>query len=148
MAHTQCLQCTGTFDDSNRFCPGCGFPSFTQATVATNTGGLPPEAQTQSDRTVTVRDLIDNVLDLFDSLREYSFFIIMLSPVALIMFPILFAVIIGPSYSAADRAAEAQYQARHAAQMDQYMMTGRFTPQEAKEAIERNDAVINYWLDR
>lgn len=73
MAQTQCLQCTGTFDDSNRFCPGCGCPSFTQATVATNTGSLPSKAQTQTDRNVTMQDLVDNVLDAIDAVRENRF---------------------------------------------------------------------------
>ena len=26
MAQTYCLQCSGSFDDSARFCPGCGYP--------------------------------------------------------------------------------------------------------------------------
>jgi hypothetical protein len=32
VALTQCLQCSGTFEDSARSCPGCGFPVPIQAT--------------------------------------------------------------------------------------------------------------------
>ena len=31
VALTQCLQCSGTFDESAQFCPGCGFPVPIQA---------------------------------------------------------------------------------------------------------------------
>lgn len=97
-----------------------------------------------------MRDLIDSVLDNCGGLAGLTF----LGGAAFVLGSVVWAtssprpsaeVDYNAEYNARVRARQA---AQHAERMDRHMITGRYTPQEAEEAIERNDAIISYWENR
>jgi hypothetical protein len=136
VALIQCSMCSGTFDDSRQLCPGCGFRVPIQVTV--------DSAQEKRPDAELLANAGYRLGPPSNELDGYTIcFYALVSPF------FLFAtyLIISLASPSADGPAEQQYNARHSAQMDRYMLRG-MTPQEANQAIRRNEEILRYWENR